>query len=387
MDREVKATSKKITFMVPLLFFFSALLIVSNVYLLLPITAHVADYFGTSIEKAAWGSGAFSLCYAFGLLFFGALSDRFNKKKIIWFGMGATAVITYLTGEAGNVYLFLLARGIQGFFAASFAPAANAYVFEVIPKQKQTMVLSLINIAFLLSGVFGQLVASWITVRYGWTTVFIPLAVCYVILFIAISFGIPSERATTQLRKSNSFKFVRKPIVLYCYGITFSLLFSFVGMYGSVGDHLVANFYLSPNGIILFRSIGIIGMAAALFTGTLLNRFGPYIVLTSSLIVAISGVIAMLFLYSFYLLAAASVIYVSGISVTIPSIVTLIGKHSPGERGKALSIYAFILLSGASTASVLAAMLSFQTLILVIIAMLSIAVILSCFVKNAAAAQ
>ncbi|NWO14133.1 MULTISPECIES: MFS transporter [Virgibacillus] len=68
------------------LLFWCALVVVSAVYIVIPITDTLTSYFTISAQKASWISSIFSVFYAFGFLVFAPLSQKYGKKQIIVIG-------------------------------------------------------------------------------------------------------------------------------------------------------------------------------------------------------------------------------------------------------------------------------------------------------------
>lgn len=116
------------------------------------ISAYVSDYAQTlhmgTVELAAVALGVFGLLQAIFQIPFGALSDKFNKKFIILFGLFLLAFGLILTVVSQNVYVFIIGRGIQG--AGAIAASAFAWLSMGVPEEK---VSNSINIAGIAIGI------------------------------------------------------------------------------------------------------------------------------------------------------------------------------------------------------------------------------------------
>lgn len=60
--------------------FWCGLVVVSSLYLTIPMISIYAETFNVSVSQAAWTGSVFSLFYSIGFLFFGPLSDRYGRK-------------------------------------------------------------------------------------------------------------------------------------------------------------------------------------------------------------------------------------------------------------------------------------------------------------------
>ncbi|MRT18650.1 MFS transporter, partial [Vitellibacter sp. q18] len=84
-------------------------------------------------QQAAWMSSVFSVFYACGFLLFAPLSQKFGNKQIIVFGLLVLACFTFLTALPQAYDTVLAFRALQGLFAATCAPTALGYVFDLFP--------------------------------------------------------------------------------------------------------------------------------------------------------------------------------------------------------------------------------------------------------------
>ncbi|MDR1789077.1 MAG: MFS transporter [Opitutaceae bacterium] len=100
----------------------------------------ISDEFGWS--KADVGSiiSTMMLVYAFGQILNGLLSDRIGGKKTMLLGAAGTIVFNILFGvasHAGLLWLFVLLRGIDGYFQAAGAPGMIKINVAWFPKAER----------------------------------------------------------------------------------------------------------------------------------------------------------------------------------------------------------------------------------------------------------
>lgn len=105
-----------------------ALLVVSQLYIPIPLINMFSQYFSVKTSVAIWIGSGFGFAYAAGFLVFGPLSDRFGRKPLLVPGLFLLGLITFLIGFSTHFYSIITLRLLQGFVAATFAPAALAYI-------------------------------------------------------------------------------------------------------------------------------------------------------------------------------------------------------------------------------------------------------------------
>ncbi len=68
----------------------------------------------------------FAVCGIFGSIFFGILSDKIGRKLPLALPLLAVVVIYYFTGRTESLVIFIILRGLAGFFASNFSVAFAA---------------------------------------------------------------------------------------------------------------------------------------------------------------------------------------------------------------------------------------------------------------------
>lgn len=363
--------SKKVLFFTSVVLVTCGIFVASNIYTLIPIYHDVSLSLHSSPNQVVFGSTIFTLFYSFGLITFGPLSDAIGRRKIIVFGLLSSAIATILVGLSQDVWNLYIFRGLQGFSLASFAPVTFTFCFDIFPEQKRTLVISLINTGFLVAGILGQVVSQWFTDLLHWRFVFIFFSLSYLALFMITFFGLPkfNEKCIRNENVFRTFKRIfQNKALLKCYGIVITLLFSIVCFYESLSRF----FADQPEELFFIRIVGLAGAVLSFFTGRLIENWGEKKTLFLGLYIGGISLFLVLFYTHFLALVILSILFVSAISILIPTMITIIGRIAGKDRAKALSLHSFILLIGATIASPIAIVLSFKmTILLLVIAYIS----------------
>lgn len=332
----------------------SGLVVMSSLYVTIPLISVFAQLFSISETQAAAAGSTFSIGFALGCLIYGALSDKYGRKPVIFAGLLFLAMISFILGFVHQFTWVLVLRGLQGAAAATFSPVSLAYAVEMYPAEKRVTTIGFISTGFLAAGIVGQVISSVISEQYGWNAVFYTLAIVYaltaaVVFFLLPKGGIQQAHANIwEPMKQIGKVFVRKQLLL-CYLVAFVLLMSFVSMYTVLGNYLSqAPFELSKQEILYVRMIGILGMLVSPFAGRISKRLGVRVTLRAGLLLAIIGLASMGMISHLPLLVIMSIIFVSGIAIAVPSLVSLVGQLGGKMRGIAVSVYTFILFTGTS---------------------------------------
>ncbi|WP_256759341.1 MFS transporter [Cohnella sp. WQ 127256] len=359
---KLKSLSKTQHRLLTLILVWCGIAVVSSVYITLPMTSLFAQAFQTTPELTAWTSSAFSLTYALGFLLLAPLSDRYGTKAMMLFGLVALTLVSPLIGLMDSLPGVITIRAVQGLVAASFVPNALTYIMETFPLEKRVATIGFISTGFLLAGIVGQVFSSLVVQSLSWSYVFYWLGIAYLLSAVLLGLFAPSGahpriRSTSASTSTNSFFLVYKQMgvlfrnkpLMFCYLIALTLFLTFVGMYAAIGSYLSYSPYeLNSQQILSVRATGIVGMTLSLFTGKLVARFGMQRMVKVGLLVAITGLAAIGIQGNLTLLILSSIVYVAGISMIIPTLVSLAGTIAGNSRVAAMTIYSFILFLGAT---------------------------------------
>ncbi|WP_071435449.1 MFS transporter [Bacillus kwashiorkori] len=345
---------------------FTGMIVACNIYSLIPLYGEISKEFNRGVVEVALGSTFFSIFYACGLLLFGPVSDRVGRKTIVSAGLLISTISTSLLSFSENLTMLYIFRGLQGFSLATFAPVAFAYCFEIFCERQRTFWIALINAGFLVAGIVGQLLSNMLSTAVNWKFVYIIYALIYIILFIFALVILPRTNIAKNklaLRETiiQMLKLFKNKNLLYCYLIVPTLLFSFVTFYETFSYRFI------NEDIYFFRIIGLTGVILSIFTKKIIDNYS----LKNTFIFSIClGLISTLLLFirsSLVWISIISILLVAAISLLIPTIIHLIGTYSGNERGKALSLYSFLLLLGASAGPVIAAIFPYTFVLFILL--------------------
>jgi MFS transporter, YNFM family, putative membrane transport protein len=363
-----------------------AIMVASNIYTLIPIYSTLAENLNISENHVVLAGGLFTFFYACGLLSFGPVSDFTGRRKILVYGLLASAITTLAVGFSAGSMTLWLTRSLQGLTLATFASVAFAYSYDLFTFRQRTILVVLINTGFLIAGIFGQVSSAFLADLYSWNTVYIFFSAVYLALFAASFFLLKETPPPAVDRKPLQkvfFALLTDPRLLKCYIITFSLLFAIIAFYDAIG-----RFFSGPSSdLLMIRLVGLIGASLSLFTGKLIERWGELRSLIGGLTIGVVSALSLLFFHSVFHLVFFSIFFVSSISLVIPTVITLIGLFGSSERAKALSLYSFILLIGASLAPPAAALLPFQGMMILLASLFSLNIVMCLLIKHEKAFQ
>jgi MFS transporter, DHA1 family, tetracycline resistance protein len=179
--------------------------------IIIPVLPHlIVQLIGGSIARAAVWTSAFGTLYM--LMQFvcspiqGTLSDRFGRRSVILissFGLGVDFIVMAITPV---LWLLFLGRGVSGMCAASFS-TANAYIADIVPKEKRAAAFGALGAAFGIGFIVGPALGGFL----GHFSIRLPFWVAACLSLINFCYGffvlpesLPPERRTKRFDWSHA---------------------------------------------------------------------------------------------------------------------------------------------------------------------------------------
>ncbi|WP_078624190.1 MFS transporter [Streptomyces monomycini] len=354
-----------------------AFAIPAQLYLAIPIAGRVQTAYGIDAASAAWTGAAFSFAYAIGFLVFGPLSDRVGRRPVLAIGALATAVITALVAAAPDFGWFLTGRVLQGFAAATFAPAALAHVTERAPAARRPVALSLLTTGLLGAGITGQVFGQLMAEHADWRAAFWPAAIGYATAAAVLwrllppgSSGSAGSAVSVREVAKAATALIRTRGPAAVFGSALAVFGSFVAFYAVLERELRETSGLDADQLLLVQAVGAVGLLAGPLVNRRFGAKGPRTLAVAGYLTAAAGLLLALLAQAAALtgvLIGVSVIFVAGTSLIVPGLVGLLHELAPHARGTAGAVNTFVLFVGASTGQLAAAQLGYRPMLTVLV--------------------
>ena len=354
----------------------TALLVLTQLYAATPLLKPISAQLHGSATFAL--STAFSLTYAAGFLIWGPVSDHYGRRRIMALALGILTVSTACCALAPSLPALAILRAVQGLSASGFAPVALAHLSEAPAPTRRARAIGAMSTSFLVAGIAGQVLASLVALHLGWRW-FFPLCAGLLAVALVVILAVVHDAARTpgsSLRGQFQAlgRLALRPEVLALSLAHLTLLMVFVAMYTGIGGHL-ESLGMRPSTIILIRLAALPAMFLSLGAGALATRWSwPQVARLGFGLSALGMLGEALLAGSLVGLVAASVVYVAGVALAAPAMISLYGQVSAPNRGSGMALNGFILFVGTSIGPLLATSVpTFRGLALVLAGILAVA--------------
>ncbi|WP_245919533.1 DHA2 family efflux MFS transporter permease subunit [Melittangium boletus] len=173
---------------------FVAVMSSSTITIALP---EMQRYFGVDLSVIQWTLTGFMLAMGTVAPLTGYLGDRFSAKRLYLGTLLGFAVASLVCGWAWDAYSLIAFRVLQGAFCGAILPVTMTLIYQVLPREKQAMAVSLWSLSAMLAPAFGPTLAGWLITAGNWRWLFfINLPVCLLALAMAAR-SVPYYRLRT----------------------------------------------------------------------------------------------------------------------------------------------------------------------------------------------
>jgi sugar phosphate permease len=192
------------------------------------------DQHGVSETALGVIDTAYLTAYSAGQFVNGFLGDHVGARRLIGFGMLASAACCFAFGASSTALAFGIFFGLNGLAQATGWPGNTRAMAEWTTPRNRGTVMAFWSTCYQVGGMVATPLAGVLAVAYGWRAAFFgPAAIVSVVALLVIAFLRPgpgvvmATRAaaaagadTSALRKNAQRAVLRSP-VLWCYGVSY----------------------------------------------------------------------------------------------------------------------------------------------------------------------
>ncbi|MHC1585628.1 MAG: MFS transporter [Candidatus Syntropharchaeia archaeon] len=297
--------------------------------------------------------------YAFIQLFSGAISDVYDRKKVLFVGFFVYAIGSFFCAISPEIDVFLIFRVVQGIGFGFVTPPIISILGEISKKGEMGRTMGWLGVAH-GSGIFmGPVLAGFLAI-IDWRLTF--YLFCLFSILIALSFRKVFAKDSFPVKKGGiNSVFLQigstindKNVILLC--LTGSAVFvSYIGVNAFISDYLSLPPILMKEyeiGIII-SSAGLSRILSSPLSGTIVDRIGTRRCAFSGLILMASVVSSLSLENSFYSFLILFLLFGIGNSLVWTPLNVLSVELIPDSKGSVTSLYNAFRYTGYALAPVI----------------------------------
>ncbi len=161
------------------------------------LTLYITRKFGVGMTEVGVIFGLFSIASVVGSMFGGALTDRLGRKKMLIFGLIASALTSLLMGLVNEIEFFFASALFVGLFANAGGPAQQAMVADLLPEEKRAQGFGILRVVANLAVTIGPAIGGLLAAQ-SYLSLFICDAVASLITAGIVVLAIQETRPTPR---------------------------------------------------------------------------------------------------------------------------------------------------------------------------------------------
>lgn len=314
-----------------------------------PVLPALSQGFHVSAQTAQLTMSSYFVAFAFGVVIWGNLADRFGRRPAMLGG-----IMIYLIGNlglwlAGDFNLLLAARLIQAFGASAGSVVTQTMMRESFSGVRGAQVFAKVSAAMALSPALGPLIGGLAQTYFGYRGVFSTLIAMATLILLYAGLRLPETRITTERPKINLWQLIIRLLTdqrVWAYSLVIAgingILFSY---YAEAPFIFIDYFKLSP---IQYGALGLVIAFASLAGAMLVNRL---VLRYTAVAVAKSGLVLALICSGGLLVASLQTSFVGmlvgifgvflGLNITLPMALNLALIGYEDVMGSASGMFSF----------------------------------------------
>ncbi len=232
----------------------------------LPSLPSIQQHFGATTGQVQWTLSAYLLGFALGQVFYGPLSDRRGRKRVMLVGLTLYAVANLASAMAPSLEVLISARFVQGVGAAGPLVLARAIVRDLYEGRQAGQQLARMGTIMGIVPAIAPVLGAGIEILSGWRMNFLAVVFLAIVLGVAVVQRLPETLKQPLTSPFSLREIVRGYGELYRDGrftafallsaVTYAGLFAFISGSSFV---MQGHFGLSPVGFAATFGVMVLG--------------------------------------------------------------------------------------------------------------------------------
>jgi DHA1 family bicyclomycin/chloramphenicol resistance-like MFS transporter len=160
----------------------------------LPGFPAIAKDLNTSISNIQLSLTSYFIGIAAGQLLYGPLLDRYGRKIPLYIGLFVYILASLGCALTESVNALITMRFLQALGGCAGMVAAQTLVRDLFPKDRTAQAFSWITLVVAVSPMIAPTAGGYLTIAFGWHSVFIVLAIVTLLIVCLVYFVLPKGR-------------------------------------------------------------------------------------------------------------------------------------------------------------------------------------------------
>jgi DHA1 family bicyclomycin/chloramphenicol resistance-like MFS transporter len=236
----------------------------------LPALPAIARDLRTSASSVQVSLAVYFIGIAFGQAFYGPLSDRWGRKRALYFGLVLFCVSSAGCALARDVAALIALRFLQALGRCAPLVVPRAVVRDYFDQRGSIRMLSVLMLVMGLAPILAPLMGGQLLVHFGWRSVFWVLAIYALLWLVLVALLLPESLPVERRRRQPVGVVLATYLRLLldrtyvCYVLSGALIFAGLLTYVSGSPYVfIELFHVTPERYGLYFGVNACGIMAA----------------------------------------------------------------------------------------------------------------------------
>lgn len=152
--------------------------------LYLPALPTMSTYFGVSTTLTNLTLVSFFFFFAVGTLFWGPMSDKYGRKKVLIIGSTLYVAASAICALSFTVYMMIAARVVQGIGAGAIIAVSTALIKDCFSGEQRTTILALVQSVAGVAPMIAPVLGAILLVFTDWRGSFVVLTIAGILCLL-----------------------------------------------------------------------------------------------------------------------------------------------------------------------------------------------------------
>ncbi|HTZ01380.1 MAG TPA: MDR family MFS transporter [Xanthobacteraceae bacterium] len=149
------------------------------------------------IDDLSWVVTSYLLAVTVTTPLFGKLSDIYGRRLILMWAIGIFVAGSVACALAQNIWMLILARGLQGIGGGGLLPTAQTIIADLLSPRERPVIMGRTSVMFMSASILGPVLGGLLTDHLHWSLIF------WINLPLGAGALVMTERALRQLPRND----------------------------------------------------------------------------------------------------------------------------------------------------------------------------------------
>lgn len=247
----------------------------------LPALPKIATDFGVELSSVQLSLASFFVGIAAGQIFYGPITDKWGRKKPLYFGLILYTIASFLCAISNDVESLILYRFIQALGSCAGMVISRAVVRDLYKPHDSAKIFSMLMLIMGVAPILAPVLGGFLVLHFNWRVIFwiltgVSATTLVLVFFFLKETHVPNPNYHLRHTFRNYWAILKDKDFT---GYTLSMSFIYAGMFAYITGSafvFIQHYGLTPSNYSIVFGVNALGLITlSQVNGRLLRKFTP----------------------------------------------------------------------------------------------------------------